>query len=280
MGLVLLDEKQHAWDMVPLKDDDLDSSYISTKFKRILIPSKFVVYPSFKCQLPYEIVIQILQYHIDWLIRETKFTEAYINIMHVPTLLSRYYKRYCNEPLDHCDARSKPSAMLNGLYWVFEFAHCIFNDTFKKRNAMASPSIYFELSSDYRFDETSFSPRKIFNKFHVSVMDLSTFDRVDEETSTLAIRQGQNYGDIIWFQGYQSPLHSNMFEYETIERPVIILCIVDRNSNYLNTKAAKQINGWDECIRLFHDVGGENTVVYFCDSIDDEQEFAITKYQL
>ncbi len=281
MGLILVDEVQRVWDMEPVQDDTLDTHYLTKKITKVLKSEKFEKYPTFHYDLPGDLVMMIMRIHIDWLIKQTRFTEAFVKIALYPTLVSRYFKRYCNEDLLH-DDRSKNSAMLAALHWIFQFADCVFNDTLKKKNTMTSNSIYFEISSMFRFNGFTVSPRKVFNKFNVNVSDLSEFVRMetpeDGGLSLLAISSGSRYADIIWFNGVYTPLHPGLFQYDTKEYPVIILCIVDADNNYLKADEAKQITGWEECIDLFHYVGGPHTSVYFCESMDDELEFTINKY--
>lgn len=273
MGLLLIDENNHAWDMVPMGDE----GYYAKKFPRILLKKTHFKTNPFYCNFPKELVTVILSYHVEWLLKETQMMQALEIIYLEPIMVKRYYKRFCNEALDHLDDRERVSSMKSALYWIFMFSDAIYTDTFKTKNQMNTQAVYFELNSQFLFTDATFSPRKIFNKFDLSVLDLADFNRNNEDYGLLALTQGPRYADIIWFNGQNSPSHRTLFEYESFERPVIVLCISDDQFNLLTAKDAREIAGWKEFIDLLYYIGGEHTVVYFCDKIDDG-EFLLSRF--
>lgn len=272
MGYILLDSQSKAWEMIP----SIDGYYCTYKISTLFEPTPFYPKMYFTMPLPVELIHQILIYHIEWLLKHCKFDDAERLMYNNPYLLRKYYNRYVGEEIVPDGFNNEHNTMRNGIHWVFQYAKCIFNDTFMARNVAKHETFFFEIASNWGLDDATFSPRRIYNQFNVSVNDLGEFVRPEIQLGLLAILQGERYGDVIWYSG-SNEIQDSIFEYETKEYPVIVLAIEDCHQNLLTLESARQIQGWKQFVDLLHYVGGPETSVYICDSLQD-REYSILRF--
>lgn len=269
MPKILIDNRNFAWNI-----ETIDGVEIITAIDLLHQPVPTRLTSRFQMFLPLEIVDMILTFHIDHLIQSAKLEQAFKIICLSRNIINKYFKKYCNVPITEDSLKIRPYC----LYWVFQFASAIFEDTMMKQNTMKSETFYFELSTDWRFEDINFTPYKIFNKFYFNIMELGDFDRIiSTPQDLLAICQGERYNDIIWFNGEFDESIESVFHYTSMERPVIVLNICDVDLTLMKRKQMKKTPGWKEFVRLLHHTGGKNTAVYVCDHCSAEGEFVLKK---
>lgn len=270
---ILLDNRCFAWNLKTNEDGTQTieeiPSFTVEKVKKSSTPKM--------ADLPLDIVNMVLQYQIDWCIRQGLFTQAFGIISLSKAMVTRYYKMYCN--VDIADRISVHETKLASIYWIFQFAGAIFEDSLNQRNGLQSHTFFFDISTNWKFQDVSCSPHKIYNKFDFNVMELGDFDRIiDPPQDLLALSQGERYIDVIWFTGQYDTEISSIYHYTLMERPVIVLSISDATQKLLSVKRMKKIQGWKEFMKLLKEAGGKQTGIYVIDHCTIEGEYVIKSF--
>lgn len=278
MGLILIDAESHAWEMI-----SNDQGFQSYKIPLLTLQqnNKRFKRSVWWGNLPVELIANIMTYQVDYLLQQANFKDALIHILRYEPLLSKYYKRYVGIPIEKGEdvLVSVDVVKRVRLENVFDFVDWIFNDSLLRHNGLNTSTFYFDVAANCQdFSNENYEPHKIISKFGLSLLDLNDFNRLNEPFDLLTVQQGQRYIDTIWFNAERQE-NVALLEYETMERPVIVLAITDSHLNLLRYHQVKQSIGWMKLIRLFHLVGGPQTAVYICDSMED-QEYFIKKIKI
>lgn len=273
MGLVLIDSQSHIWEMIP-NDQGYQSYKVPLIFEHYNDRYKKIGWMG---NLPKDLIAHIMTFHVDNLLKRVKFKEAMEHILHYEPLLTKYYNRYVGAPIEKGEDLlvDKDVVKRVRLENVFDFAESIFKHSLLQPNHLGSNSYYFDLvTGSYDFENESHEPHKIFHKFDLSLMDMGDFARLNSPYDLWTIAQGDRYIDTIWMNADEnSEEGSSMIEYYSMERPVIVLAIMDKNLKLLNYKKVKKSLGWKKLVHLFHHIGGPQTAVYICDHVVESECF-------
>lgn len=271
MGLVLIDAQSQIWEMIP-NDQGYQTFKIPLIFTHFNERNKRLGWMG---NLPKDLISYIMTFHVDYLLKQAKFKEAMTHILHYEPLLTKYYNRYVGAPIlkDEDLLVEKSVVKRVRLENVFDLADCIFNLSLIKPNGLKSNTYYFDMAANCNdFGTDSYEPHKIFSKFGISLMDLPEFYRLNSDHDLLTVTQGDRYIDTIWLNAdQQNSEDSVLMEYYSMERPVIVLAIIDTNLNLLSYQKVRRSIGWRKLNALLHHVGGPETAVYICDqSVNSE----------
>lgn len=291
---ILVDQNNEIWRMegqytpyltsrLPLlkieQDDPMSKSTLNENGKRLYIPADMIM-------------DSIIMYCIHDSIKKARFGKAQQLMFLNRRLVQLNYTKYVTDIQPNIftmDWSGNPRCIvihLKRLSSTLQYLDAIFNQVLLTQNPNRFETFYFDQYAE--MEDTNYAfPCKVYDGYTFEVLEMTEVVQMGEDDLNQHFKfvcAGLRYCDVVWLTGTLEPdqygmIHSDsgLFNAETIEYPVIVLCVHEGPGNFLSAKTARSYLAWQKFINVLKFVGGSNTGVYFIENVEND-DYYINKF--